>query len=188
MLNHQNTSWCDFHFPEMYVVARTPEPRGPAAPPTRAQNAKSAAVPTHGRGGALGGCRAYIKLPRTRAARSPLLAQVLGCGLGGEAAGVAGPAGLRARGLVHVVGVSVQAARVAAGGIEAGDDLALGVDGVADASPCCYPNRYNELFDAPSWQMAFIVCERGWYAACAFCGRASYGIWPGSYLRGMGAQ
>ena len=59
-----------------------------------------------------------------------LLAQVLGRGLSGEAAGVAGPAGLRARGLVHVVGVAVQAARVATGGIETGNDLALGVDGL----------------------------------------------------------
>ena len=151
--------------------------------PLLASKTPSAAVPTHGRGGALGG-----RLFKSGYSAQPLLAQALGCGLGGEAAGVAGPAGLRARGLVHVVGVAVQAARVAAGGIEAGDDLALGVDGVADASPCCYPNRYNELIDAPSWQMALVVCERGWYAASAFFGRASYGIWPGSYLRGMGAQ
>lgn len=207
-----------------------------------------------------------------------LLAQVLGCGLSGEAAGVAGPAGLRARGLVHVVGVTVQAARVATGGIEAGNDLALDVDDLADGdsaivsglgqnlgltgllSPvsvnaegvstptdasqvvypvvswgqgrlldsylldgglgavrpatcwacliclrlllvagvpcrvlvccdpmCCYPNRYNELIDAPSGQMALMACERGfWYAASVFCGCAIYGIRPGSYLRGMG--
>ena len=115
MLNLQNPSWRDFRFPEMYVVTRAPEPRGLLAAPPRSQLApktQSAAVPTSGYGGALGECRAESGRIRLEQ-RAALLAQVLGCGLGGKASGVAGPAGLRARSLVH------------------------GVHDFADGSPCC---------------------------------------------------